>query len=347
MVASSGITTGGTPEVSIVHRAITLALILMLGVLTALTEAPAQPASKVARVGFFYFGARQPGPGADRYAMFLEGMRDLGYVEGKNLAVEARFAESRSERLPEMLDELLRQKVDVIVATGSPVYRVLQRMTTPVPVVVTVTADPVLEGLAATLARPGGNFTGLSDTAADLSLKQLELLKDIVPKLSRVGVLLNPDNVSHPAQVTRLVLAGQKFGVQVVLAEASTTAQIESGFATLARERAHAVLLFGDTFFAQQLPEIARAALRHRLPSTYIIREYADAGGLMGYGAPIIENFRRAATYVDKILRGATPAQLPFEQPTNYRLAINLKTAKALGLTIPQSVRLRANDIVE
>jgi len=330
-----------------VRRAFTLALILIIGVFARLPAVPAQPVSKTARVGFFYFGARQPGPGAERYATFLEGMHELGYVEGKNLIVEARFAESRPERLPEIMDELLRQKVDVIVATGSPVYRVLQRMTTPVPIVVTVTADPVLEGLAATVAHPGGNFTGLSDTAADLSLKQLELLKDIIPKLSRVGVLLNPDNVSHPAQTTRLVLAGQKFGVQVVLAEASTTAQIESGFATFARERSHVVMLFGDTFFAQQLPEIARAALKHRLPSTYIVRQYVDAGGLMSYGAPIIENFRRAATYVDKIFKGATPAQLPFEQPTNYELAINLKTARALGLTIPQSIRLRANDLVE
>ena len=329
------------------RRAFTLALILIIGVFARLPAVPAQPVSKTARVGFFYFGARQPGPGAERYATFLEGMHELGYVEGKNLIVEARFAESRPERLPEIMDELLRQKVDVIVATGSPVYRVLQRMTTPVPIVVTVTADPVLEGLAATVAHPGGNFTGLSDTAADLSLKQLELLKDIIPKLSRVGVLLNPDNVSHPAQTTRLVLAGQKFGVQVVLAEASTTAQIESGFATFARERSHVVMLFGDTFFAQQLPEIARAALKHRLPSTYIVRQYVDAGGLMSYGAPIIENFRRAATYVDKIFKGATPAQLPFEQPTNYELAINLKTARALGLTIPQSIRLRANDLVE
>src|SRR5262245_61538934 len=184
-------------------------------------------------------------------------MRELGYVEGKNLIVEARFAESRPDRLPEMLDDVLRQKVDVIVATGSPVYRVLQRMNTPIPVVVTVTADPILEGLAASVARPGGNFTGLTDTAADLSLKQLELLKGILPRLSRVGVLLNPDNTSHPAQVTRLLLAGQKMGVQVVLAEAGTVTQIEPGFASLARERAHAVVLFGDTFFAQQVREIA------------------------------------------------------------------------------------------
>ena len=323
------------------------AAILALTVLAAWAAAEAQQPVKMARIGFLYFGSREPGPGAARYAAFLEGLRELGYVEGKDLIVEPRFAESKPERLPPLVEELLRLKVDAIVATGSPVYRVLQRTTTTLPVVVTVTADPVLEGLAASVARPGGNFTGLTDTAADLSLKQLELLKGILPRLSRVGVLLNPDNMSHPAQLTRLVLAGQKMGVQVVLAEAGTVAQIEPGFALLARERAHAVVLFGDTFFAQQVREIANVALKHRLPSVFILQDYADAGGLMSFGAPIIDNFRRAATYVDKIVKGAAPAQLPFEQPTRYSLVINAKTAKALGLTIPPSVLGRADRVVE
>ncbi len=329
------------------HRQRTLCLTLAFAVLVCLPVAVAQQSGKVARVGFLYFGSHQTGPGADRYAAFLQGMRDLGYVEGKNLIVEARFAESKPERVPDLATELLRLKVDVIVATGSPTYRVLQRMTTSLPVVVTVTADPVLEGVATSVARPGGNFTGLSSTAADLSSKQLELLKGISPRLSRVGVLLNPDNTSHPAQVTRLILAGQKVAVQVALAEASTVAQIEPGFALLARERAQAVMFFGDGFFLQQLQEIARAALKHRLPSIYPLREYAEAGGLMSYGAPTIDNFRRAATYVDKILKGANPAQLPFEQPTKYALIINMKTAKALGVAIPQSILLRADGVVD
>jgi putative ABC transport system substrate-binding protein len=326
---------------------LTLSLTLAVALLACLPAVEAQPVAKAIRVGFLYFGSRQPGPGADRYAAFLDGMRELGYVEGKNLVVEARFAESTPERLPHLVEDVLRSKVDAIVATGSPVYRVLQRMTTAVPIVVTVTADPVLEGLAASLARPGGNFTGLTDTAADLSLKQLELLKGTLPKISRVGVLLNPDNVSHPLQVTRLVLAGQKMGVQVVLGEAGTVPQIEPGFAGLARERAQAVILFGDTFFAQQVHEIARAALQHRLPSVFILREYAEAGGLMSYGTPITDNFRRAAIYVDKIVKGANPGQLPFEQPTKYVLAINLKTAKTLGLAIPQSILIRADRVIE
>lgn len=331
----------------ILRRGLTLGLTLALALLACLPAVEAQQPGKVARVGFLYFGSRQTGPGGDRYAAFLEGMRQLGYVEGKSLVVEARFGESKPERVPALVEELLRLKVDVIVATGSPVYRVLQRTTTTLPIVVTVTADPVLAGVAMSVARPGGNFTGLSDTAADLSPKQLELLKGVSPRLSRVGVLLNPDNVSHPAQATWLVMAGQKIGVQVVLAEAGTVAQIEPAFAFLARQRAHAVILFGDTFFTQQLHDIARGALKHRLPSSYIIREYAEAGGLMSYGAVIIDNFRRAATYVDKILKGANPAQLPFEQPTRYELVINMKTAKALGLMIPQSLLLRADGVVD
>ena len=329
------------------HRRFALGATLALALLACSTAVEAQQAGKVTRVGFLYFGSREPGPGAARYAAFLEGLRELGYVEGKDIVVEPRFAESSPERLPALVDELLRLKVDAIVATGSPVYRVLQRVTTTLPVVVTVTADPILEGLATTLARPGGNFTGLTDTAADLSPKQLELLRSVVPRLARVGVLLNPDNMSHPVQVTRLALASQKMGLRLVLAEAGTVTQIEPGFALLARERAQAVVLFGDTFFAQHVQEIASVALKHRLPSAFILQDYADAGGLMSFGAPIIDNFRRAATYVDKIVKGAAPAQLPFEQPTKYALVINVKTAKTLGLVIPPTVLQRADRIVE
>jgi len=211
----------------------------------------------------------------------------------------------------------------------------LRFATTSVPVIVTVTTDPVIEGLAASLARPGGNFTGLTDTAADLGAKQLELLKATVPQLSRLGVVLNPDNVTHPTQMKRVMLPSQKIGVQVVLAEAGAVADIEPGFAALAQERANAVILFADTFFAQQLRQIAQAALKYRMPSIYLIHDYAKVGGLMSYGADLVDNFRRASTYVDKILKGAKPGELPFEQPTRYSLAVNLKTAKALELKIP------------
>jgi putative ABC transport system substrate-binding protein len=197
------------------------------------------------------------------------------------------------------------------------------------------------------LARPGGNFTGLADTAVDLGPKQLELLRAALPQLSRVGVVLNPENVTHPVQMKRLMLAAQKVGVQIVLAEAGTAAEIEFGFSSLAQYRADAVILFADTYFTQELQQIAQAALKRRLPSIYNLHEYAKVGGLMSYGADLLDNFRRAATYVDKILKGAKPGELPFEQPTRYSLAINLNTAKALGFTIPQSVLLRADEVIE
>jgi len=307
----------------------------------------AQPVARTVRIGFLYFGSRQPGPGGERYAAFLAGMRDLGYVEGKNLVVEARFADSNIERVHDLVKELLSSKVDVIVATASPVYRALQRLNTSIPVVVTVTADPLLEGMATTVARPGGLFTGLADTAADLSSKQIELLKVMLPRLSRVGTILNPTNFSHPAQATRMTLAGQRIGIQIVLAEAGKTPEIEPAFESLARLRAEAVILFGDTFFSEQMRALAQAALKVRLPSVYVPQEYAAVGGLMSYGAALVDNFRRAATKVDKILKGAAPGDLPFEQPTEYQLAINLTTARTLGLTIPQSLLLRTNQRFE
>lgn len=329
------------------RKGLTLALALALALLAGRPAVEAQQVGKVERVGFLYFGSRQTGLGPDGHAAFLDGMRALGYIEGQTVVVETRFAESKPERLPGLVEDLLRLEVDAIVATGSPVYRVLQRMAAAPPVVITVTNDPVLEGLAASLARPGGNFTGLTDTAADLTLKQLELLKSILPRLSRVGVLLNPTNPSHPRQATQLILAGQKIGVQVTLAEASSVAHIEAAFAPVARERVDAVVLFGDTFFSQQFQQIADGALKHRLPSVYITQEYAEAGGLVSYGAPILENVRRAATFVDKTLTGANSTDLPFGQPTGYVLAMNMRTARALGLAIPQSVLSRADRVVQ
>ena len=309
--------------------------------------AGAQQPSKVWRVGFFYFGSRESSFSSGRYNAFLEGMRELGYVEGKNLSIEGRFGDSKSERLPSLAAELVGMKVDAIVATGSPVYRALRQTNAPIPVVVTVTADPMIEGLAASLARPGGNFTGLSDTAAVLGPKHLELLTSAVPRLTRVGVLLNSDNGSHASQLQGLTVAAGKIGIHVVTAIAGKVTEIEPGFASLAKERADAVVLFGDTFFTQQLQQIAQTAFKARMPSIYQPHEFARAGGLMSYGPDLVDNFRRAAGYVDKILKGAKPGELPFQQPTRYLFAVNLKTAKALGLTIPQALMLRADEVIE
>ena len=317
------------------------------GVLAAPRGSLAQPASKGARIGFLYFGSRQTALDTGRYNAFIQGMGELGYTEGKNFTLEARFADGKAERPPALAAELVRLKVDVIVATGSPVYRALQHSTTTIPVVATLTFDPVGDGYAASMARPGGNFTGLSISAGDLGPKLLELLKAAVPKMSRVAVLLNPGNPAHPQQATRIMTAAQKVGIQVWLAEAGTVQEIEREFAVVTKKRVNAAIIVADGLFLQESQSIAAQALKHRLPSISHLRELTEAGGLMSYGPRTIDNFRRAATYVDKILKGAKPGELPFEQPTRYHLVINRKTATALGLTIPQSLLNQADEVIQ
>jgi putative tryptophan/tyrosine transport system substrate-binding protein len=317
------------------------------GALAVPRDALAQPKSKVARIGFLYFGSRQSSLDTGRYDAFVQGMRELGYVEGTNLIIEARFADGKTERLPALAAELVRLTVDVIVATGSPVYRALQHATTTIPVVVTVTSDPVADGLAASMARPGGNITGLSVTAADLGPKLVELLKAAVPKLARLAVLLQTENPAHPSQLKRTMSAAQRVGIQVVLAEAGTAQEIPREFETMTKEHARAVIILPDPMFLQESRLIAAQALKYRLPSGSVIRDFAEAGLLMSYGPNAVDNFRRAAGYVDKILKGAKPGDLPIEQPTKFELVINMKTGKALGLTIPQSLLLRADKVIE
>jgi putative ABC transport system substrate-binding protein len=306
--------------------------------------AQAQP--KGARIGFLHFGSRQSALETGRYGAFVQGMRELGYVERANLVIEARFADGNAERISALADDLARLKVAVIVATGSPVYRVLHYTTT-IPVVITVVVDPVGDGYAASLARPGGNITGLTLMAADLGPKLLELLRASGTRATRVAVLVQPGNVSHPPQFMAIVAAAQPLGIQTVLAQADSAAGIEREFAMVAKERVGAVVIITDGFFVQEARLIAAQALRHRLPSISGVQGYAGAGGLMSYGANPNDNFRRAASYVDKILKGAKPGDLPFEQPTKFELVINLKTAKALGLTIPPSLLLRADEVIE
>ena len=303
--------------------------------------------SKVARIGFLYFGSRQSALDTGRYSAFMQSMRERGYVEGTNVIIEARFADGKAERLPAFAAELVRLKVDVIVATGTPVYRALQHATTTIPVVITLTFDPVGDGWAASLARPGGNMTGLSLGAADLGPKLLELLKAAVPQLIRVAVLLQPENPAHPQRVIRIMSAGQKVGIQIVLAEAASVQEIERDFRMMTKERANAAIILADGFFLQESGLIAAQALKHRLPSISQLREYAEAGGLISYGPNSVDNFRRAATYVDKILKGSKPGDLPFEQPTRYHLLVNRKTAAVLGLTIPQALLRQADELIQ
>jgi putative tryptophan/tyrosine transport system substrate-binding protein len=307
----------------------------------------AQQKSKVARIGFLYFGSRQSSLDTGRYDAFVQGMRELGYVEGANLLIEARFADGKTERLPALAAELVRLTVDVIVATGTPVYRALQHATTTIPVVVTVTSDPVADGFAASMARPGGNITGLSVTAADLGPKLVELLKATVSKLTRIAVLLQAENPAHPPQLKRTMSAAQKVGIQIVLAEAGTAQEIEREFATMTKEHARAVIILPDPMFLQESRLIAAQALKHRLPSGSVVRDFTEAGVLMSYGPNVVDNFRRAAAYVDKILKGAKPGDLPIEQPTRFELVINLKTARALGLTMSPALVQRADRVIE
>jgi len=317
------------------------------GVLAAPRGSLAQPASKGARIGFLYYGSRQTALDTGRYNAFIHGMGELGYTEGKNFTLEARFADGKAERPPALAAELVRLKVDVIVATGTPVYRALQHATTTIPVVITLTFDPVGDGFAASMARPGGNITGLSISAADLGPKLYELLKAAVPKLFRVAVLMNPANPAHPSRVIGIMSAAQKVGSQVVLAEASTVQEVEREFAMMTKERAKAAIILADGFFLQESRSIATQALKHRLPSISQLRELVEAGSLMSYGPNSLDNFRRAATYVDKILKGAKPGELPFEQPTRYHLVINRKTAMSLGLTIPEALLRQADAVIQ
>jgi len=317
------------------------------GALAAPLGSYAQQAVKIWRVGFFHYGSRQSVMDSGRYQLFLDGMRELGYVEGKNLAIETRFADGKTGPLPDLAAELVRLKVDVIVATGTPVYQALQKATRTIPIVITVSADPVGEGFAASLARPGGNITGLSSANLDLTAKHLELLTTAVPRLSRVAVLINPAHRGHPARLKIIQAAALKTGMQVLPVDAPTPDGIGRGFASMSRERAQAVIILGDSFFDQQERQITALALKHRLPSIFVVRDFAEAGGLMSYGQNQADNFRRAATYVDKILKGAKPGDLPIEQPTKFELVINMKTARALGITIPQSILVRADKVIE
>ncbi len=283
----------------------------------------------------------------DRLRIFLEGMRELGYVERKNFVVELRFADGKYERLPGISAELVGLKVDAIVANGTAVYRSLQRATSTIPIVITTSPDPVGEGFAASLARPGGNFTGLSTGNAEVAPKYIELLKIAVPKISRVAVLMNTTNVGHPGQLKIVRAAAQKAGMTVIAADARTPDEIERGFGKLAQDRAEGVIVFGDTFFTQQIRQITELAIRNRLPTVASTREQAAAGAFMSYGADTLEFFRRAATFVDKILKGARPGELPIELPTKFALVINRKTAKTIGLAVPRELLLRADEVIE
>ncbi len=310
--------------------------------------AQAQPAPGAHRIGFLAARSRSTASNPDPYYdAFLEGMRELGYVEGRNLVVEWRFAEQKYDRLPELAADLVRTGPAVIVTHGTPPTAALQRATSTIPIVSAAVSNPVASGFAVSLARPGGNISGLSLILADLSAKKLELLKALMPGISRVAVFANPGNPSHPVILKNAEGAGRQFGITVLRVDVSNPEQIDHSFDVITREHAQAIWVQGDPSFIAYRMHFASLAVRLRLPSIFDYREDVLVGGLMSYGQRLADFYHRAATYVDKILKGVKTADLPWEQPMKLHLAINRKTASVLGLAVPKDLLLRADEIIE
>ena len=321
----------------------------LAGALAAPLSARAQQAGKAFRIGVL--GAYPPTTDSESARIwqgFLQGLRDLGYVEGQNVVIIARYSEGRNELLPALAAELVQLKVDVILAgSGTPGASAAQRSTSTIPIVMTNAGDPVGSGLVASLARPGRNLTGLSTIASDLIGKQLQLLKEVVPTMLRVAVLSNPANPGHATSLREANVAARSLRVQLQSLKASAARELDSVVLAAAKDSANALLILGDGVFFGLRARIAELTAKSHLPSISMEREHASAGGLMAYGPDFRDNMRRAAIYMHKILNGAKPAELPIEQPTKFDLVINLKIAKALGLTIPPSVLARADQVIE
>jgi len=320
---------------------------LLVSRLFSPVAAEAQEAAKVARIG--YLGANLAA-GLHLQEAFLQGMRDLGYVEGRNLVIEYRDAEGKLERLPALAAELVALKVDVIFAPSTVAAPIAKQSTKTLPIVFALVADPVGSGLVTSLARPGGNVTGLTVLATEIVGKRLELLKQTVPGVSRVAVLWQPGSADERAQRDQLKeaeVAARALGVRLQFVEARGPADFDRTFSEMTRARAGALIVLGNVGFFSERRHLVGLAAKNRLPAVYNAQDFVDAGGLMSYAVNFQDVFRRSAVYVDKILKGAKPGDLPVEQPTKFELVINLKAAKALGLTIPPSILVRADHIVE
>jgi putative ABC transport system substrate-binding protein len=311
-------------------------------------EAQAQQAKKVYRIGLL--GGSPPTAheaSARLWHAFFQRMRELGYVEGQTLLVEGRWYGEHTDRLPSLAAELVQAKVDVIVAGAPPAPEAAARATSTIPIVMAGHPDPVGSGLAASLAKPGRNVTGVSDQSPELVAKRLQLFKEIIPGLSRLAVLWNPTNPITIAHLTEAELAARSMGVQLQILEARVPDDFTSAFSAMIRDEAGGLIVLGSSMVFAERSRIAALAAESRLPTISGAREFAEAGFLFSYGSDFAEQWRRAATYVDKILQGATPADLAVEQPTKFELVINLKTAKALGLTIPPILLARADEVIE
>jgi putative ABC transport system substrate-binding protein len=306
----------------------------------------AQQPKKVPRIGYLTASASLSVISA-RTEAFRQGLHELGYVEGKNVVIEWRSAEGKLDRLPALAAELVRLKVDVIVTSGSMVTRFAKEATSTIPIVMAQDSDPVGSGFVASLARPGGNITGLATLRLELSGKQLELLKETVPKLSRVTVIGNSTEPGNAQLLKEMELAAGALKVKLQYLDVLNSKDIETAFRAAAKGRADGVVMLGSTVFNTYRTQIADLAVGNRLPAIYNAVEWVEAGGLMSYGTSISDLFRRAATYVDKIFKGAKPADLPVEQPKKFEFIINLKAAKQIGLTIPPNVLARADRVIK
>jgi putative tryptophan/tyrosine transport system substrate-binding protein len=308
--------------------------------------AVAQPVGKARRLGMLI-----PGSSSDfapRIEAFRHGLRDLGYIEGRNIIIEYRFAEGQADRLPALVADLVRLQVDVLVIDGNLAIRAAQHATTTVPIVMAVSGgDPVGQGVVTSLARPGGNITGLSLMLPEVSGKRLELLREAVPKLSHVAVLWNPDGSGSTLVFKETQTAAHALGLQLQSLEVRSPDEFDQAFAAMTREHSDALVVISNELFFGHRRQLAELTVRHRLPAMFHLREYAEAGGLMAYGADAADMYRRAATYVDKILKGAMPADLPVEQPVKFVLVINLKAAKALDLTMPPALLFQADQVIK
>jgi putative tryptophan/tyrosine transport system substrate-binding protein len=313
--------------------------------LATFSLAEAQQATKVPRIGFLSAGA--PSTISTRTQAFRQGLRELGYVEGKNIVIEYRYAEGKLDRLPALAAELVRLKVDVIVTTAGAVTRPAKEATSAIPIVMAQDNDPVGNGFVASLARPGGNITGLSVLSPEIGGKQLELLKEIVPRLVRAAVIGTSTIPGHTQRLREMELAAGALGLKLLFLHVGGPKDIEPAFREALEGRAGAVLVMGGPVLIAQRIQIADLAVKSRLPAIYNVLEFVEDGGLMTYGVSLTDLFRRAATYVDKILKGAKPADLPVEQPKKFEFIVNLKAAKQIGLTIPPNVLVRADRVIK
>jgi putative ABC transport system substrate-binding protein len=316
----------------------------LLATLLLTTSSVESQQTKVRRIGFL--GATYSSTNSARIEAFRQGLRDLGYVEGKNIGIEYRWAEGKSERLPDLAADLVRLKVDIIVTAGPAATRPAKEATSTIPIVMSFDNDPVGSGFVASLARPGGNITGLSAVFPELSGKRLELLKEVVPMLSRMAVLGTSTNSGNAQALKEIELAAGAFKVQLQTLDVLHPKDIEPAFRTAAKGRADAMLVLSSAIIFSKRTQIAGLAVKNRLPVNFPQNEYVEDGGLMSYAPNYADLFRRAATYVDKILKGAKPSELPVEQPTKFEFIINLKAAKQIGLTIPPNVLARADRVI-